>query len=274
MILCYLQGGLGNIMFQIAAANNYKIITKKKLVFPDFKNQLEKINADKIHNPIIDYADEYVNFFKNIEFKNKENLNLREIKIYNFPFEFNPFIPQENIFAIKGFFQSRKYFDKIDYKDIFNLKIADSVINNYDFEKSIGIHVRRGDYLNLSNVHPVCSKDYYIESIKYIVSKKKIKTCFLFSDDKEWTKSFIDEINKKQLFKNLKLVLVDENKDYLEMILMSKCSHNVIANSSFSWWSAELNQNIEKIVIAPKKWFSEKANIKESDIIPEEWIRI
>ena len=132
---------------------------------------------------------------------------------------------------------------------------------------SVSMHFRRGDYLKARNqkVYGSCSMDYYKNAVKLM--KEKIKedfTLFIFSDDPIWV--------KKNANFDCKTVVVDINSGkhgWFDLELMKNCNHNIIANSSFSWWGAFLNENSEKIVVAPEYW---QANFKSnSDIIPENW---
>ena len=91
---------------------------------------------------------------------------------------------------------------------------------------------------------------------------------FVFSDDIEWVKE-----NLNITFPVVYLSGIKNIKSYEELVLMSKCKHNIIANSSFSWWGAWLNTNQKKIVIAPKRWFND-VKLDTTDLIPENWIRI
>ena len=135
---------------------------------------------------------------------------------------------------------------------------------------AISIHVRRGDYVsNAASLafHGVCSTSYYQSAINHIIETVSAPTFFVFSDDMTWVRE------------NIKLehpcFYVDHNKghdSFNDMHLMSLCKHNIIANSSFSWWGAWLNTNEEKTVIAPKKWFA--ADFDSSHIVPEKWIKL
>jgi hypothetical protein len=117
----------------------------------------------------------------------------------------------------------------------------------------------------------VCSENYYKKAIELIESKVENPNFFIFTDDTDWVKAnikinhpvtYISEINKAKPM-----------ADYQELILASKCKHNIIANSSFSWWGAWLNTNPDKIVIAPDKWFNNDS-IKIDDIIPPTWTKV
>ena len=127
-------------------------------------------------------------------------------------------------------------------------------INNTN---SISIHYRRTDYCNLGLT--ISDTGYYQKALNLLLQKIESPEIFIFSDDLVWAKS-----NVKFPFP---VTFVFE-PDYIEMFLMSQCKHNIIANSTFSWWAAWLNSNSEKIVVAPKSWHNKKANTK---IYPAEW---
>lgn len=132
---------------------------------------------------------------------------------------------------------------------------------------SVSVHVRRGDYLLAANrgLGSVCDDSYYCRAIDYIKSKVENPYFFIFSDDKEWVTS------------NMKLsnaTIVDHNygrDSWQDMYLMSRCQNNILANSSFSWWAAYLNQSPKKIVVTPKRWW---ADFEKDDVVPNEWHRL
>ena len=105
--------------------------------------------------------------------------------------------------------------------------------------------------------------EYYQNSVNIVGEDKHY---LIFSDDVNWCQDNFNFIKNKTIITN--------NLDYQDLYLMSLCKNNIIANSSFSWWGAWLNNNKDKKVIAPSKWFGEKANLNQNDIIPKEWIKI
>lgn len=176
-----------------------------------------------------------------------------------------------------GYWQSEKYFQDVASVIRSDFTFKTSLANrNAEFAKQINqvnavsLHVRRGDYANNSKTtatHGLCSLEYYQAAIQYITERVKQPVFFIFSDDVEWVKE------------NLKTYLpceyVDHNKgveSYNDMHLMSLCQHHIIANSSFSWWGAWLNPSVEKIVIAPKRWFANTTDV--SDLIPQGWVTL
>lgn len=182
----------------------------------------------------------------------------------------------EDYYYYDGYFQNEKYF--IDIRDdilkAFTLKppideknqeILDIIKNT----NSVSLHVRRGDYVTIESAnkfHGTCPLKYYRKAIKYIEKHVKNPHFFLLSDDIDW------------VVKNLKIehpctiINFNQEKDYFDMHLMKHCKHNIVANSSFSWWGAWLNDNPKKIVIAPKKWVAKK--IRNCDIVPKQWIKL
>lgn len=186
----------------------------------------------------------------------------------------------EDCFLI-GYWQSEQYFKPIEklirqeflFKyplDQVNKKIADKISS----VNSVSLHVRRGDYVNTpqfsNSNNGLCSLEYYQNGIALISQKVVNPVFFVFSDDIEWVKANI------VMPEHLEIISGNAGKQsFIDMQLMSLCRHNIIANSSFSWWGAWLNCNSDKIVVAPKQWFADETkNELSKDTIPEEWIRI
>ena len=182
------------------------------------------------------------------------------------PFEYQDLKFTPNT-VYKGYFQSEKYFSH-NKNLIVNLFKNKSIVKEIKLKypdisnQSVSLHVRRGDYTNLQDLHPLQTKEYYNKAILKIGTYKNI---FIFSDDISWCKE-----NLK--YKNC--IFVENNTDVFDLIAMSLCNNNIISNSSFSWWGAWLNENPNKIVIAPKKWFGSGRNLSSKDIIPKNWIEI
>ena len=138
-------------------------------------------------------------------------------------------------------------------------------------QNTIAVHIRRGDYVTdklTQQFHGNCSLEYYHRAIIELQTNNKDFILVFFSDDSDWVKEQFGDLSYSKIF-------VDHNKNedsWKDMFLMSSCQHNIIANSSFSWWAAWLNNNPEKVVVAPKEWFA--TNKKTNDLIPSEWIRL
>ncbi|MDR3706244.1 MAG: alpha-1,2-fucosyltransferase [Paludibacteraceae bacterium] len=282
--------GLGNQMFQYAFYRMLKEIDNNtKLDISEFKYrkhhngyELESIfninpcyatkkECDKIADISKSLFDEIRRDFLKIKKNSMGNL----IYESNYSPHFNPILLQEKNTYFIGYWQTEKYFQPISkiirkefsFKkeiDPSNLLIKKQILNT----NSVSIHIRRGDYLKkqrFENLGSVCNIDYYNRAIEQIKLKIESPHFFIFSDDMDWVKG-----NLK--IPNLTYVDLNHGKDsYKDMQLMSLCKHNIITNSSFSWWGAWLNANPQKTVIAPNIWFRDVAMI---DIIPETWTRL
>jgi hypothetical protein len=197
-----------------------------------------------------------------------------------------------------GYFQSYKYFDK-EYKNIakyIKLDESRSEVRNmyykkYENSNVISVHFRMGDYKNLQNCHPILGEDYYINSINFILSKKcsTIKWTVLYfceEEDMDEVKSKVEKI-KAECMEYLheqgqECELEFERaggeckiEDWRQLLLMSCCQHNIIANSSFSWWAAYFNNNHDKIVCYPSKWFGPQLSHHDTrDLCPPSWSKM
>jgi len=256
MISCYLQGGLGNYMFQIATTFSLSKDYGFNCAF-NSKNYL------KVHKDIENYRD---NIFRNVNFDEKITYN----QVYNEPTFNYEKIKINDKTLLNGYFQSEKYFLH-NRNEILNLYSPTKKDLDYIYQKygkilkyeNCSIHVRRGDYLKLQTYHPLCTMDYYNNAINDIGEDRLF---LVFSDDIEWCKNN---------FKNGNFVFVENEKDYIDLYIMSMCNSNIIANSSFSWWGAWLNKNKNKKIIAPKNWFGvSKKGINTKDLYPKKFIKI
>ncbi len=169
----------------------------------------------------------------------------------------------------RGEWHSEKHFLKYASTIASDLTPKKSITPESSMRNSVSIHLRGGDYVqgDKSNFHGTCSPEYYTGAIQYIKDKISNPHFYIFTDDIGWAKKYIN-FPEPYTFISDSTHLVHE-----ELILMSQCEHNIIANSTFSWWAAWLNNNPEKIVIAPKKWFNNQ-DIPSDDIVPASWITI
>lgn len=255
MITAFLQGGLGNQMFQVAAAYNLAKVNGDDAVF----------NFNSSHTPL--QGKEAHNYKKNIfkEFTHKNVIDATsQFNQSGHAFET---IPYKKDMVLRGYFQSEKFFEQ-SKEDISNKFISGIKSNQVEEFTSkikkpiVSLHVRRGDYLMFQNVHTLCSKEYYEKAIETIKKKIGDFTLIILSDDKEWCKN------------NMKGTISPFENELDELYLMSLCNHNIIANSTFSWWGAYLNQNKDKIVIGPKQWFGIGGPQDQQDTIPNNWVKI
>lgn len=286
MIYSKIYGGLGNQMFQYAIGRSISIsndISFKVDTYHMKGYDLRNYSLDKLNITAEIAEDEEIKRYYNNRYFNYlfRKLYAFGIKFSAIVFEKKDFVFENSVLKIKegyldGYWQSYKYFENI--RDVllqeFSLKNSLNESNLFFLAKiestnSVSIHIRRGDYLlNKKNrdLYRVYGIEYYLDAIDLISEKTKNPHFFIFSDDLDWARKEINISNATFVDANCK-----ENFEN-DMILMSKCKHNIIANSTFSWWGAWLNSNKNKNVIAPSKWISTLDD--SSDLIPEEWIMI
>ena len=267
MITCSLQGGVGNQMFQIAATIGAARTNDNEYCFSSVNHYLP-LQGRHVQN----YKD---NIFSKLNISDTDIQNISTFHNYReSSYSYNKItLNKHNNYILNGYFQSEKYFSHIsdEIKDLFSVPehYKKSLTEKYMLEENtnfVSLHVRRGDYLKFSDIHPACTEQYYTKSILTINERDRIDKILIFSDDIDWC--------KKAMNFSKKIIFVEEKYDYLELYLMFLCKHNILANSSFSWWSAWINNNPNKIVIAPKVWFGPKGPQDTQDLIPDKWIVI
>jgi hypothetical protein len=179
---------------------------------------------------------------------------------------------------LHGYWQSHRYFEEIadelrrDFSPAHDIppRVAD-LLEQVRSTRSVSLHIRRGDYVKnprTSKFHGNLGESYYHEAVTLVREKVGNIELFIFSDDLNWV--------RREMRFDVPAHYVDGNvgdASYLDMLLMSNCSHNIIANSTFSWWAAWLNGNAGKIVICPKRWFADEA-VDTRDVCPDWMHRI
>ena len=273
MITCNIIGGLGNQLFQIFATISYALKHKQVFCFT-YKTMTGQ-------RPM--YWD---NFLKTLKlFTNAKMMtNVLPIPESSY-YSYSP-NNQHNI-MLTGYFQNPVYFKEY-YETICRMIRLDAqkekikeIMNCVDFDNSISMHFRQGDYLLLPDYYKILTFDYYKNSLDHIKERMKeekgiplIKVLY-FCQDADLI-AVIDII--KQLKEVYPLVVFtrasDDLEDWQQLLMMSCCQHNIIANSTFSWWGAYFNSNPEKIVCTPAEWFGPKIDIKMEDLLPVEWTTI
>ena len=280
MIIIQMAGGLGNQMFQYAL---YKqLIAMGKTVKMDdeagFREDKQRDPALAAFGITYEKASrqEIVKMTDSspaLTAKVRRKLFGRHKKAY---FEeskcFLPKIFTWDDIYLEGYWQSEKYFSEVGemLKKEFSIdsirqnkksgyglsKQAEKYLQQMEKTQSVSIHVRRGDYLLPENqvlFGNICTEHYYEQAMSRMLDDYPDCTFYLFTNDKEWVKERIAE-NKK----TYDIILIDlpGEKDYEALTLMSRCKHNILANSSFSWWASYLNENPHKTVLAPDKWLN------------------
>jgi len=292
MVITNLKGGLGNQMFEYAMGltlsiekkTEYKLDTSHFDEYFKFSNETRRFLELDSFNTTLDIASKQE--IEQVKYPYpllSTILNLANSYLLAHGYIKYPILIKKNSkdIYLDGYFQNEIYFKKHSDRVIkdFTLKksletkdyksIKEDILNSKN--PSVSIHIRRGDYITNTNAnkhHGVLDDSYYISAIETL--KKKYGTIkeFIFSDDVDWVKKNLQFIDNEAIYVS-KLGLNSAQ----EMILMSKCKNNIIANSSFSWWGAWLNRNKEKTVIAPKSWLRNGDGI-HNGIVPKEWIRM
>lgn len=287
MKLVTLSGGLGNQMFQYAFYLSLKVCDKKVYLY---KNKIANSHdhngyeLERLFHVENNYRGGWLtnllsvkllgNILKHILFP----IKIRERVLYDFSI-YGRWLNRNPFYGVHlvGYWQSECYFEQIE-NSIRNVFAFDEKMLNEQTKNclkelcknnAVSLHVRRGDYLLSYNAGTFCNisdTQYYSKAIELLLSKTVDPAFYVFSDDIEWV------INNLTLPENTIFVDWNKGKDsWQDMFLMSVCKHNIIANSSFSWWGAWLNKNKNKIVIAPMQWMR---LIPAPDLVPTTWIRI
>ena len=304
MIIVKLKGGLGNQLFQYALGRRLAFDNNLPLkldISPGFENSFYKCRYSLSYFNIIEdiISPKYLKIIKHIQTQSIMGklisltkplipfLALEEIVESSFSFDNNLLRPYKNIY-LDGYWQSEKYFKNIEniIRREFLLKYhlagkSLSIAEKIKKSNSVSIHFRifhgisefkKGGAIDNRGreLHGTIELDYYYKAIKYLSTMHNDLHFFMFSDDPEWV-----EDNFKISYP---YTIISHNRgirDHEDLHLMSLCKHQIISNSSFSWWAAWLNTNTEKIVIAPRQWLAdEKMNNQTQDRIPENWIRV
>lgn len=291
MIIDVIQGGLGNQMFQYAFGyalgrengeklyldfSHYKINKEREplllsfgipfsenLSYGYFPRKMWTFWAEILTNMVQSKVFRY----SYNEYKKGHNKKVQWIEEQTKEFSIYERNKKHKDSVVLGFWQNENYFKKyrMDLIKQFRPKhpyepCVEELLAEAKNTNSVSLHIRRGDYLKLNIT---MSMDYYERAIDHLKEQIENPKFFLFSDDIEWVKENLP------LDENTTYVKIEtKTRDIDEMMVMASCKHNIIANSTYSWWGAWLNDNEEKIVIAPKDGF-----ITES-LIPESWIKV
>lgn len=287
MVIVRLIGGLGNQMFQYAAGkalalyHGTELLLDLSVLAKDPKGAYTKREFElDIFDASFKMASlEQVNALKEKQesFLNKL-LPSRKAKFWfnENGLKFHPdiFSTSPNV-LINGYWQSEKYFNECTHtirKDFSfkkdKLRGIEEIEGRIRDSNSVSLHIRRGDYVasqEALNFHGVCDSSYYERAIEHIASKQGAITLFVFSDDAAWCRNNLKYAHKYEV--------VETGSLAQDMYLMKSCRHHIIANSSFSWWAAWLDNSPQKMVVAPSRWFNDAA-ANNNDIVPDAWIKL
>lgn len=282
------EGGLGNRLFQYAL---YKKISYQYIdAFLDDVSFIPYLGHDDLDLKFLFKNIEYNSWALDGKFRCETHYTFFDKVIRNFKEKYDRRYISEGAQTYKtnliknlpgncylrGYWQNEKYFSsirKILLKELEFLPLSDQ--RNIDLsyrlnsEESVSIHFRKGsDYAGLKAFQNTCPIEYYKDAISYVNRTIPDAKYYVFSDNEVWV---------RENLKDLDYIFVNWNPNkgintYVDMQLMSLCKHNIIANSSYSWWGAWLNRNPNKVVVAPKNWYNPDLK-KETEIIPDSWIK-
>ena len=273
-VTCKLYGGLGNQLFQIFATIAYSLRHKIDFLF-EYTPNLGKRNTywHTFLSSIFDRTTTNNPGGTQIDQGGHGFVNLREP------------LPNENI-MLNGYFQSYLFFDDHSKTILKILDVEKQRMIEKIHKNSISLHFRRGDYKGLEDCHPIMGMDYYVNALNYIMvmgegttcegtRDKEITTVYYFCEEEDLESVEKDvAILKNEFSNNFVFERHLEKTDWEEMLAMSCCKHNIIANSSFSWWGAYLNPNSDKIVCYPATWFGPLICENTDEMFPPKWIKI
>jgi hypothetical protein len=285
MVIVKLAGGLGNQMFQYAFGKTiahrqadllkldmsfFDEQTLRRFELGDFDIQAEAAEARQTAQV------RGRGLIRRLTNTISGGASIKWVREKGFEFDSSMSLLQGNLY-LDGYWQSEKYFDSIAdvIRREFTLKEKRGHVSRVakvisGAANAVSLHVRRGDYVENQSTnafHGTCPLEYYSNAVALIKSRFGDAHIFVFSDEPVWARENLG------LAAPVTVVSDGDLRPAEEMHLMSCCQHHIIANSTFSWWGAWLNEHPEKMVIAPKRWFSNLA-IDTKDLLPERWIRI
>lgn len=258
LLSCRLNGGLGNQMFQIATTYAMALDNYVECAFDFSMTPVYQGNSPETYRKSV---------FKKL---NELPVGWKPEHIYKEKsYVYTP-IPYKPNMLMEGYLGHEKYFSHRK-REILALFKDEMIVNRIRhmysgmLDNSVSIHVRRGDYLKFPDVYILLSPEYYYHAIKLLDEKAEIDHILVFSDDIPWC--------RKNL-KDKRMIFITNKPDYIDLYMMSLCDHNILANSSFSWWGTYLNENEGKIVYAPKKWFKDGCEANAESLFCNNWIKI
>lgn len=269
LVVIQLSGGMGNQMFQYALYLQLKALGRNVKI--DDVTEYDGREARPIRLSVFDarYATPtetemkcLTDSYLDLPSKIRRKLTGRQTAAYVEKSQlFDAEVLKKERAYLIGCWQSEKYFKEIkeQVREVYtfrNIKLS-SKMQEYEAQmqskNSVSLHIRRGDYLQVSEVYGgICTQEYYMEAMRYM--EEQVTDChfFVFTNDPAWVKEHFQKNNITVVEGN------DEDAGYIDMYLMTQCKHYILANSSFSWWGCYLNSSKEKIVIAPKQWFQDR----------------
>lgn len=281
MLIVKVWGGIGNQLFQYVFGQYLHYKTGLEVYYDDSSY----VSNDKLRNSELRALDTEIRFNNDCTFSRYRGVKNRLLRFlfqlnshHHFIQEFKDEIPDEfnssHIYFFQGYWQDIKYYEWLSNNVpnfVLRAKTVPEELKNIETaimrgKESVSIHIRRGDYFAPENVgiYGVCDVNYYEKALSQITKGKRDMEVFVFSDDIEW-------VQKNIHFKVPYTIVPNYDVSQFAYIeLMSKCTHHIISNSSFSWWGAILNEKKDSLVISPSKW----TLTSDKTIALDKWIKI
>lgn len=292
MNIIRMSGGLGNQMFQYALyrklkslgkevkfddINEYRDDNAKPIMLAVFGIEIPRATWDEINV----FTDGSMDFTKRLRRRifGRRAIEYREEGFYD------PRVLSFDSMYLRGGFQSEKYFEdmKEEIRSIYRFPALETMhlpdklyqvtmdcLTQIQNTNAVSIHIRRSDSRQNEELYEgICTEKYYDGAVRYLLNKYPDAVFYIFSNEPKWVKNWVDSLIENQITEDMtsreievvagKFVMIEANTEYtayLDMYLMSKCRHNILCNSSFSWWGSWLNENKNKIVVAPDRWMN------------------
>jgi len=285
MITCKLSGGLGNQLFQIFTVLDLSFRTHIPFIFLSVKQLGNGENGSTIRYTYWDTFFQVLKPFLRTETQIHGRTNLIYEKDFNYDDNIIHYLKSNEINILIGYFQSPLYFNNLKSQILKLLKIQEkkdsikqTLFKTMPFVSNmISLHFRIGDYSRFQDCHPILPTQYYIDALKYLsINAPHANRVLYFCERQDFDLVFDKIYTLKKEFPYLVFICIDfAFDDWVQLLIMSMCSYNIIANSTYSWWGAYLNENNNSIVCYPSKWFGPKLENKSTcDLFPLHWVKI
>lgn len=256
-VSCLLYGGLGNQIFQIFTTIAYALDTGRTFTFKYSVNLGKRPTYwDTIFNPL----QKYLNYY--------DIINYSQIDEDHFYIDYNKDIHV----LLNGYFQRPDYFHRWKPQIMAIMQLNPDPY--LPMEGSVSMHFRRGDYKQLQDCHPILDTSYYVNALDYILTMDHVHIVQYFCEDEDHNDILLVIRQLATYFPSIVFERYRGKADWNELLAMTGCNHNIIANSSFSWWGAYLNPNPNKIVCYPATWFGPAIQKNVDSMFLKDWIKI
>ena len=282
-VSCNLKGGLGNQLFQIFATISYGRKYNRTVIFPYSQELRTGTIRNTYWHSFLKGLLQFTTYGENMYKKNTELMVYPVLREQGFHYQMLTNIANNNV-ILDGYYQSYKYFEndidfiyqQISLKEL-QQQVKDKSASYFIGDTNISMHFRIGDYKAIQGCHPVMTYEYYNKAlceIEKCCQGKKINVMYFHETvDTNDVNAIIDKL--KQEHSSVEFTRIkDELSDWEQVLLMSCCDHNIIANSTFSWWGAFFNTNNNHIVCYPSLWFGNKLTHNTNDLFPNDWVKI